>query len=146
MSRVVLHGGTVITCNAAGEVGEAVCFDEVEGQIIAVGTRAQVQAAAGDGAREVDVEGATVLPGLIDTHPHLMHFGVLAEPLVDLSDAVDHTDRHARRRQRSNVVTDLFEGAHAVAMIELAGLTPAGVDRCGRLAENATRLATHRPA
>ena len=92
MSRVVLHGGTVITCNAAGQVGEAVCFDEAEGQIIAVGTQAQVQAAAGDGAREVDVEGATVLPGLIDTHPHLMHFGVLAEPLVDLSNAVDHTD------------------------------------------------------
>jgi predicted amidohydrolase YtcJ len=92
MSRVVLHGGTVITCNAAGQVGEAVCFDEAEGQIIAVGTQAQVQAAAGDGAREVDVEGATVVPGLIDTHPHLMHFGVLAEPLVDLSNAVDHTD------------------------------------------------------
>ncbi len=33
-----------------------------------------------------------MLPGLIDTHPHLMHFGVLAEPLVDLSNAVDHTD------------------------------------------------------
>jgi predicted amidohydrolase YtcJ len=33
-----------------------------------------------------------VLPGLIDTHPHLMHLGVLAEPLVDLNDAVDDTD------------------------------------------------------
>ena len=32
-------------------------------------------APAGKGAREIDLDGATVLPGLIDTHPHLLHFG-----------------------------------------------------------------------
>ena len=40
--------------------------------------------------------GATVLPGLVDTHPHVMHFGIFAEPLVDLEDAVDHADIVAR--------------------------------------------------
>ena len=55
---------------------------------------------AGAGARRVDLHGATVLPGFVDTHPHLMHFGVLAEPLVDLSDTRSHADivdRIARR-------------------------------------------------
>ena len=37
-----------------------------------------------------------MLPGFIDTHPHLMHFGVIAAPLVDLADAVDHADIAAR--------------------------------------------------
>ncbi len=37
------------------------------------------------------------MPGFIDTHPHLLHFGgVIAEPLVDLGDAVDHMDIAAR--------------------------------------------------
>ena len=32
------------------------------------------------------------MPGLIDAHPHLMHFGVAAAGLADLSDAADHDD------------------------------------------------------
>lgn len=47
------------------------------------------------------MRGATILPGLVDTHPHLMHFGVFAEPLVDLADARSHDDIVARIRARA---------------------------------------------
>jgi predicted amidohydrolase YtcJ len=41
------------------------------------------------------------MPGLVDTHPHLLHFGAFAEPLVDLSDARDHDDIVARIARRA---------------------------------------------
>ena len=56
----------------------------------------------------VDVRGATILPGLVDTHPHVLHFGVFAHPLVDLSDARSHDDivsacgRGRRPRRRAS--------------------------------------------
>jgi predicted amidohydrolase YtcJ len=47
---------------------------------------------AGNGAARVDLGGATVMPGLIDTHPHVLHFGGLTHHLVEISDATSHAD------------------------------------------------------
>jgi predicted amidohydrolase YtcJ len=82
----VLRGGHVVTCDPANPIAEALAFDG--GRIAAVGAERDMPA----GAEVIDLDGSTVLPGLIDTHPHIMHFGVLAEPLVDLADAVNHAD------------------------------------------------------
>ena len=53
-----------------------------DGRIRAIGDYAAVKAAAGDAA-EVDGEGQTVLPGLIDAHGHVMKLGELLQR-VDL--------------------------------------------------------------
>jgi hypothetical protein len=98
VNATVFTNANVITCDARGSVARAVAIDA--GRVVAVGDEDSVLSRAGTGARRVDLEGATVLPGFVDTHPHLMHFGVLAEPLVDLSDARSHADiaeRIARR-------------------------------------------------
>jgi predicted amidohydrolase YtcJ len=74
------------------------------GKIVAVGERDDLLGALGEDAECRDLQGATVLPGLIDTHPHLMHFGVLAEPLVDLRDArsdEEILERVARRASQT---------------------------------------------
>lgn len=94
MSRAILSGGTILTCDRDDAVAEAIAIDD--GRIVAVGELEQVCAAAGAGAQAIDLDGATLLPGLIDTHPHVMHFGIFAEPLVDLADAGDHDDIVAR--------------------------------------------------
>jgi predicted amidohydrolase YtcJ len=94
MTATVLTGGAILTCDRQGSVAEAIAIDG--GRVVAVGAAADVLSAAGRGSREVDLDGATVLPGLIDTHPHVMHFGVFAEPLVDLGDAADHGEIVAR--------------------------------------------------
>ena len=94
MNQVVLTGGTVLTCDAGDSVAEAIALDG--GRILCTGSTEDVLAAAGPGARTVDLDGATVIPGLIDTHPHVMHFGMFSHPLVDLSDAADHDDIVAR--------------------------------------------------
>ena len=98
MNATVLANANVITCDARGSVARAVAIRD--GRVIAVGNEDDVVSRAGSSARRVDLQSATVLPGFIDTHPHLMHFGALAEPLVDLADAssrADIADRIARR-------------------------------------------------
>jgi hypothetical protein len=84
----IISGATFRTCAPGAAAAEALALRD--GRILAAGTTDAVRAAAGPEAREVVLDGATVLPGLIDTHPHLAHFGVFAEPLVDLSDARSH--------------------------------------------------------
>jgi predicted amidohydrolase YtcJ len=71
------------------------------GRIVATGTDADMRAVAGAGADVVDLGGATVLPGFVDTHPHLFHFSVLEYPLVKLWDATSHEDIASRIRQRA---------------------------------------------
>ena len=49
-----------------------------DGRIAAIGPAAAVRAAAGPGAAVVRLDGATVIPGLIDAHCHVMNVGYLA--------------------------------------------------------------------
>src|SRR5438094_536718 len=67
----------------------------------AVGPRDAMPRLVGATAEIVDVRGATVMPGLVDTHPHVLHFGAFAEPLVDIADARSHDDIVARIRARA---------------------------------------------
>lgn len=53
-------------------------------RICAVGTRAEIEALAPAGCRRVDLGGATVLPGLIDSHMHLAWYGFFLNQ-VDLN-------------------------------------------------------------
>jgi predicted amidohydrolase YtcJ len=88
--RVILTGATILPCTERTATVEALAVSD--GRILCVGRLAAVRAAAGAGAREIDLAGATVIPGLIDTHPHLAHFGVFTEPLLDISDATSHAE------------------------------------------------------
>jgi len=72
------------TLNAKGDLVQfaALAFDD-QGKILAVGTAAEVSMKA-PGARQVDVKGQTVLPGLIDAHGHVFGLGQMLTHL-DLS-------------------------------------------------------------
>jgi predicted amidohydrolase YtcJ len=67
-TEVVLHSGVVRTADPDGPLAEAVAV--VDGRIVAVGTTAEVLAARSADAHLVDLGGATVTPGLIDSHQH----------------------------------------------------------------------------
>ena len=49
-----------------------------DGRVAAVGSAEQVRAAAGPGAQVARLDGATVIPGLIDAHCHVADIGYLA--------------------------------------------------------------------
>jgi predicted amidohydrolase YtcJ len=88
--RLILQGGTIRTMDP--ELGCAEAVGIAGGCIKAVGPRDKVREAMGGHVEPVDLNGMTVLPGLIDTHPHLLHFSLIEEPLVNITDATSHTE------------------------------------------------------
>lgn len=71
-----LVGGRVVTMRDAENAQEVIedGVVVVRGErIVAVGKRGEVAIPAG--AREIDVAGKTVMPGIVDAHAHAAHFG-----------------------------------------------------------------------
>ena len=72
-ASLVLTNGIVYTMDARRPQGEAVA---VEGnRIVAVGTSAELVKLAGPGASVIDLKGATVVPGLKESHGHFLGIG-----------------------------------------------------------------------
>jgi predicted amidohydrolase YtcJ len=91
MKQTIYRNGSIIPF--LSNTGEAFAALLTEGDtILAVGSEKNVTELAADDAVNVDLNGATVLPGLIDAHPHLLHYGSLHEPLVDIENATSHED------------------------------------------------------
>ena len=63
-------------------------------KIVAVGSLPEVRQAAGNGAEKVDLQGKTLLPGLIDSHVHPLHGGI-ALISADVNDQVQSIDELA---------------------------------------------------
>jgi len=63
-------GGTVLTVDKNFSEAEAIAIRG--NKILAVGTIAEVRAAAGENVKIVDLKGKTVLPGFIDPHTHVV--------------------------------------------------------------------------
>ncbi len=65
---LILHGGKIVTVDASFRIAEAVA---VKGdRIAAVGRDADILPLRGSATQVVDLQGKTVLPGLIDSHVH----------------------------------------------------------------------------
>ncbi|MEI7704491.1 MAG: amidohydrolase [Deltaproteobacteria bacterium] len=65
---VVFLNGKIVTLDTKGSVVSAVAIRN--GRFVAVGTDSAVRKLAGKGTRIVDLDGKTVVPGLIDAHCH----------------------------------------------------------------------------
>lgn len=75
--------GTVLTVNENQPTAEAVAVSD--GRIVAVGTRADVDAWIGPETRTVDLGDSCVMPGLVEAHGHpLMEAIVLSDRMVDI--------------------------------------------------------------
>ncbi|MBM4033904.1 MAG: amidohydrolase [Planctomycetes bacterium] len=65
---LVVHNGKVVTVDAEFRIAQALA---VKGErIVAVGSDAEVIKLAGPATQRIDLQGKTVLPGLIDSHSH----------------------------------------------------------------------------
>jgi len=76
----VFTGGTVLTVDADFSEVEAIAIRG--NKIIAVGSNADVRAAAGADAQIVDLGGKTMLPGFIDAHTHVIS-GSIVDAVMD---------------------------------------------------------------
>jgi predicted amidohydrolase YtcJ len=72
-AELVLLNGRIYTMGDGPPVAEAVAIKD--GRFIVVGSNAEARAAAGPGTRELDLGGRTVIPGLIDSHNHMLSAG-----------------------------------------------------------------------
>ncbi|MCX7306573.1 MAG: amidohydrolase family protein [Afipia sp.] len=95
----IFHGGPIHTMDPA--LGRVEALGISDGRVIAAGLLEHVKRTLGNDAGFVDLDGRTVLPGLIDTHPHLLHYGTLQEPLVDITAANSHVEIIERIRVRA---------------------------------------------
>ncbi|MCA3307633.1 MAG: amidohydrolase [Roseomonas sp.] len=73
---LIYSGGPILTMNDAAPSAEAVAVRA--GRILALGTRAQMEATRGPGTRMVNLEGRTMLPGFVDPHGHVAMVGLQA--------------------------------------------------------------------
>ena len=70
----VLYNGKIITADAKFRIAQAVAIRD--GKFIAVGTDREIRGLAGPRTTTVELQGRSVLPGLIDTHAHLEEAGM----------------------------------------------------------------------
>jgi predicted amidohydrolase YtcJ len=96
---VVFVGGRVHVMDGASRAQDALVIRD--GRVLAAGPEAAMRTLAGRDARTIDVQGATIMPGLVDTHPHVLHFAARLRAVVDITDARDHADIVARIRARA---------------------------------------------
>ena len=83
---VLYWNGTIVTMDDAGTVAE--CVATRGASIACVGSGENCcQKVHGQKTKLVDLEGATILPGFIDTHSHMAGWGLLNDPehWVDIS-------------------------------------------------------------
>ena len=78
---MIFHGGPILTMDADNPRAEAVVVNN--GRIVAIGALADVAGAAGAGARVIDLQGRTLMPGFID--PHLHPISVVSNDMIDVS-------------------------------------------------------------
>jgi len=80
----VLTNGRIITVDGDNRIAEAVAI--AAGRITAVGTSRQVSRLAGARTQMIDLNGRTVIPGLIDTHIHAIRDALTYSRTIDWAD------------------------------------------------------------
>jgi len=85
LASLIVRAKTIVTCDgdaaqcgvgfdALGRIDDGAMLVE-GGRIAAIGRRAEVEAQAAPGARELDLLDCTVVPGLVDAHAHPLFAG-----------------------------------------------------------------------
>jgi predicted amidohydrolase YtcJ len=97
VADLVLLNGTVWTGASGAPRAEAVAIRD--GKVAAVGSTRDIRRLAGGGSRVIDLGGALVLPGFIDSHSHFLDggFSLLSVRLRDASSRGEFVSRIARK-------------------------------------------------
>ena len=82
--ELVLYNGRIITMDQKSTIASALAIRG--SRIVAVGSENEARAAVRPGATIIDLRGHTVVPGLIDSHPHLDN-AALATRRIDFAGA-----------------------------------------------------------
>ncbi|WP_404430807.1 amidohydrolase [Microbacterium lacus] len=82
---LVMFGGVVVTmASDADTTSDAEGLAIRDGEVVALGSRSALQPHIGDGTRVIELPGAAILPGFVDSHIHPV-FGIELTQGADLS-------------------------------------------------------------
>jgi predicted amidohydrolase YtcJ len=97
MPDLILRNGRIYTLDAADTVAEALAVKD--GRIVAVGNDASIDPMAGARTSCLDLGGRAVIPGLFDSHNHLMEVGAkLADIRLDECESPEEMMTLVRQR------------------------------------------------
>ena len=98
--ELVIVNAKVVTVDDSFSIHQAIAVRD--GRVLAIGTTDEIRALAGPSTRVVDAGGRTVLPGLIDSHVHLLRAGFRWkwEVRVDEAQSLDDIFRAVEARTR----------------------------------------------
>jgi imidazolonepropionase-like amidohydrolase len=96
-------------------------------RIVAVGPRAEMDSRAAAGAQVIDLGGATILPGLIDNHTHVLLQGDITSADYD-QQLLKESIPYRAIRATAAVRTALMNGFTAIRDLETEGAMYADVD------------------
>jgi predicted amidohydrolase YtcJ len=101
-ATTVLLNGKILTVDPKFSVAEALAVRD--GRIIASGTSSDLRKIAGKQARVIDLEGRTVIPGLIDSHMHAIRAALSFSTEVNWIGARSITEALDRIRQAARTM------------------------------------------
>jgi predicted amidohydrolase YtcJ len=104
----VFHNGKIVTVDQQFHIAEALALRD--GRIVSVGANADVLELAGPGTERIDLAGATVLPGLIDSHVHapaasMYEFEQPVPDMQSVEDVLGYIRARAQRLQPGHWIT-----------------------------------------
>ncbi len=99
---LILLGGKIITVDDQFSLEEAVAV--AGDRIVAVGDSQTIRAMAGPDTRIIDLGGRAVIPGLIDTHSHIMRASELWKYEVRLDGVTNRDEALARLRAKAKTL------------------------------------------
>lgn len=96
----ILVNGKILAVDPAFSIHEAIAVRE--GRILAVGRSVEIGRLAGPGTRTIDLQGRTVVPGLIDSHMHATRAALSFATEVNWIGAASLADAMSRLRQAAH--------------------------------------------
>ncbi len=96
---LILHNGKIVTVDKDFSVRQALAVRG--GQIVAVGSDAEILKLAGEKTKQIDLKGKTVLPGLMDSHVHpsgasMTEFDHPVPDMESMQDVLDYIGSRAK--------------------------------------------------
>ncbi|WP_207781969.1 amidohydrolase [Phytoactinopolyspora limicola] len=123
---LIMAGGTVLTFDDADRTGTALAVRA--GQIVAVGTDAEVAQHAGAATRHIDLSGRTVIPGINDSHLHGTWLGALwPHTLIGSGGFAPPTAAPARIDDEAGRRTAIMRAGKVCAQLGITSYTEAGL-------------------
>jgi predicted amidohydrolase YtcJ len=98
----ILINGKIVTVDEQFSTREAIAVRD--GMIVAVGSTAEIRKLAGSGSRVIDLQGRTVIPGLIDSHLHGIRAALSFSTEVNWIGASSLDDAFGRIRQAARTM------------------------------------------